>query len=253
MNHLAMKCTIDVPPVNLIKKQMETFGGKMTVKAIVSNNKLLFAEVDDDFVDFLFSLLALPLGGAEWLLGCDTCLTNIDNLYKSLSNMGMNKYLKSIDKTKAQLLHPMLPLCYYSRTRFLSPTFHCLYFSQDSMHSVNPSGCGSQVKCYKFPEGEVEYSRLTCLWVLKYWQAKYVKGQTIYMVTDDLTVTPLSSATGLSVLNNLKIPLSNVEELELVVGLEEALSILKASLTSSCALTDGLITPFLMKQPKQEG
>lgn len=32
----------------------------------------------------------------------------------------------------------------------------------------------------------------------------------------------------------------------------QALSVVKASLTSNCALTDGLINPKLKKQPKQE-
>ncbi|CAA0808583.1 Unknown protein [Striga hermonthica] len=201
MNHVAMKCDIGVLPVDLIKKQMEPFGAKkMAVKVIVSANKLLFAEVDGDFVDFLFSLLSLPLGMVECLLGSVTCLTNTDNLYRSVANMRNDKYLKNKYETKAQLLQPHIPLCYYSK-----------------------------------------------------WQEKYVKGPTMYMVTDDLNVTPLSSTLGLSVLNRLKIPLSEVKELKLVVGMEEALGILKASLTSSRALTDGLLKPLLRKQQKQKG
>ncbi|CAA0808598.1 Protein of unknown function (DUF674 [Striga hermonthica] len=262
MKHVAMKCEIGVLPVDLIKQLAETCSAKkMTVKAIVSSNKLLFAEVDASFVDFLFSLLAVPLGRIACLLRCDTCLNNIDNLYKSVENKSAEKYLKNKCKANALLLQPKLPFCYCSRNYFISPTdtdFPSLYFYQDMrclspLQSVNSSD-GYWVNCYKFPEDQVAYSTYT-LQNSRYlaWQEKYVKRQTMYMVTDDLTVTPLSSISGFSILNSLKIPLSEVKELELVVGLEEALSIMKASLTSSRALTDGLINPFLRKQLKQEG
>ncbi|KAL6554125.1 hypothetical protein OROMI_019798 [Orobanche minor] len=51
----------------------------------------------------------------------------------------------------------------------------------------------------------------------------------------------------------LNVPLSDVKELELDIGLKEALGILRASLTSARALTDGLmIKPTLKKKPKGE-
>lgn len=53
----------------------------------------------------------------------------------------------------------------------------------------------------------------------------------MFMVTDDLRVSTPPSASILSTLNQMKIPLSDVEIEELVIGMEEALSILKASLT----------------------
>ncbi|CAA0808595.1 Unknown protein [Striga hermonthica] len=264
LNHVAMKCVIGVLPVDLVKKQMEpVVANKMTVKAIVSANKLLFAEVDATFVDFLFSLLALPLGGVECLLRCDSCLINIDNLYKSVENESAGKYLKNQLEANTQLLQPNLPFCYCSRNYFISPTdtlFPSLYFHQD-IDCLLPfplaklsDGYGKWVSVYKFPENQRAYSTYSHQnFHYIAWREKYVKRQTMYMVADDLTVTPLSSTSGFSIINSLKIPLSEVKELQLAVGLEEALSILKASLTSSRALTDGLITPFLMKQPKQEG
>ncbi|KAL1560819.1 hypothetical protein AAHA92_10990 [Salvia divinorum] len=76
----------------------------------------------------------------------------------------------------------------------------------------------------------------------------YVDGAIMYMVSDDLTVAPLGVTSGLSVINELKISLSDLKEVKLQVGLEEGLSILKAALTSTTALTNGLIKPFLKKQ-----
>lgn len=58
----------------------------------------------------------------------------------------------------------------------------------------------------------------------------------MFMVTDDLGVSTPPSASNLSTLNQMKIPLSDVEIDGLVIGMEEALSILKASLTSDLCL-----------------
>ncbi|KAL1560803.1 hypothetical protein AAHA92_10975 [Salvia divinorum] len=71
-------------------------------------------------------------------------------------------------------------------------------------------------------------------------------------VTDDLTVTPFCIVSILSNLNEEKIPLSDVEEVELQIGPKEALSILEASLTSKCALTDALLSQVMTKKPKRE-
>ncbi|GER53234.1 hypothetical protein STAS_30745 [Striga asiatica] len=70
---------------------------------------------------------------------------------------------------------------------------------------------------------------------------RVVKQNTMYNVTDDLTVTPFSITSSFSILSRLKIPLSDVDEVDLVVGPDEGLRILKASLTSTSALTDALM------------
>ncbi|KAL6529639.1 hypothetical protein OROGR_015262 [Orobanche gracilis] len=79
----------------------------------------------------------------------------------------------------------------------------------------------------------------------------YVKGQRMYMVKDNLTVAPWSMISYFSTLIEQKVPVSDVGEMVLHIGLEEALSILKASLSSNCALSNGL-NHMLKRQPKQE-
>ncbi|KAK6157286.1 hypothetical protein DH2020_011534 [Rehmannia glutinosa] len=195
---------------------------KMTVKAMVqkSTNKILFVEAKGDFVDFLCSFLTIPLGGVECLLGGNACLKNIDNLYKSIANVNGDNYLKT-KETKAMLLKPKLSHLYNSVNHFL-PFIEKGLSTSNSSH-VSPGG------------------------------GKIVKGERMYVVTDDLTVTPFCMASSFSVLSRLKIPLSDVNELELEIGLDEALSILKASLTSTSALTNGVMNnPISKKQPKQE-
>ncbi|KAF6149650.1 hypothetical protein GIB67_017383 [Kingdonia uniflora] len=58
---------------------------KMTLKLMVSKprNEVLYAEDGADFGDFIFSILTLPLGSVIKILGGNTNMGCIDNLYKS--------------------------------------------------------------------------------------------------------------------------------------------------------------------------
>ncbi|KAL3635450.1 hypothetical protein CASFOL_019997 [Castilleja foliolosa] len=223
MNSIAVECDTGILPVDQAVEQSSCNDKKMTVKAIMqeSTNRLLFVEADGNFVDFLFSMFTIPLGTVERLLGGSTGLKNIDNLYRSLGNITDDKYLKTQD-TKTLLLDPCLPVGYVSKDNIL-PLIEETWKRND--------------RFFKSPKGP----------------GNYVKGQKMYMATDDLTVTPLCMSSSISIFKQLNVPFSDVKELELDIGLKEALSILKASLTSTSALTDGLmIKPISMKKPKQE-
>ncbi|KAL6535891.1 hypothetical protein OROHE_012735 [Orobanche hederae] len=89
---------------------------KFTVQK--STSKLLFAQAEEDFVCFIFSLLAIPLGGVESLLGGSSSVKNVDNLYWSVANIDGDKYLK-IKDTKAMLLKPKVSHGYISKGHIL--------------------------------------------------------------------------------------------------------------------------------------
>ncbi|CAA0808586.1 Protein of unknown function (DUF674 [Striga hermonthica] len=236
----------------LIPKTEETTVSNCEKKMILnvmlqkSTQKLIFAQAKDDFVEFLFSLLTIPLGGALSLLGTNTGATSLDNFYTSVENINGDEYLKTKD-TKAKLRDTRLPIGYMSPNQLLPLTeggYRELHYSRPSEYYrcngyLSPSTITyrrSRLLRYKSPKGN----------------GNYVKGPTMYMVTDDLTVTPLCVTSSLSILDRLGIPLSDVRELELNIGLEEVLSILKASLTSTSALTNGLFRPSPKKRVKQE-
>lgn len=48
---------------------------RMNLKVLLhkATNKFVFAEATDEFLEFLFSFLTIPLGGVESLLGGKTC------------------------------------------------------------------------------------------------------------------------------------------------------------------------------------
>ncbi|KAG8368387.1 hypothetical protein BUALT_Bualt15G0040200 [Buddleja alternifolia] len=197
---------------------------KMILKAIIrkSTNKVLLAQADEDFIDFLFSLLTIPLGRAVCLLGSNTCLGSADNLYRSIANLDTERYLNT-ENLKSALLKPQLPPEYLSKNQI---------FSHTEVMSNHYNGSNMNF---------VDLNR----------KSGYVKGPAMFMVTDDLVVTPSSAISSLSLIKNLKIPFSDVEELRFEIGMEEALNILKSSFTSTSALTDGL-KPILKRQLKQE-
>ncbi|CAM8957914.1 unnamed protein product [Rhodiola kirilowii] len=63
---------------------------KMELKLFVDNKslKVLFAEADKEFVDFLFSILALPLGTVTRLLKQkDSVLGSLGALYESIESL----------------------------------------------------------------------------------------------------------------------------------------------------------------------
>ncbi|KAF9618780.1 hypothetical protein IFM89_002648 [Coptis chinensis] len=66
----------------------------------------------------------------------------------------------------------------------------------------------------------------------------FIKGPAYFLVTDELVVEPFSPISSISYINKMGVPLSDLQEQKANVGEHEALSILKASLTSKSALTD---------------
>ncbi|KAL3830424.1 hypothetical protein ACJIZ3_019226 [Penstemon smallii] len=236
--------SFNLPPE--MKKGTTSSSKKMKVNAMVqkSNNKLLFVQAKEEFVEFLFSLLTIPLGQVESLLGGDTSLGEIDNFYRSIVNLDGDRYLTL--GAKGMLIKPKLPPKYLSKYQIFpiseqkAPDLYYYIRYYKGIEHLSP---------YKSEDEGTLVS-----WVYSknlQGEVSFVKGPGMFMVTDDLTVTPLCMVSTLSTLKERKITLSDVEELELDIGLEECLSILKSSLISSNSLTNGLIH-VLKKQPKQE-
>ncbi|XP_057792657.1 uncharacterized protein LOC131009373 [Salvia miltiorrhiza] len=203
--------------LNQIKNEDNTDSKKIVLKVMVQKScgKLLYAQAEEDFVEFLFSLFNIPLGGAEHLLAGKTCIKAIDNLYRSTAVVIDDKYFKAPDTinrlTKPNVVHGCI-----SDDNILLLTEECLPDDYSDM---------SWSSSDKFPNGK----------------GSYLKIPQTYHVADDLTVTPLCIFSILSSLKKQEIPISDVKEVELQIGLKEGLNILKASLTSTTALTDALL------------
>ncbi|KAK7256856.1 hypothetical protein RIF29_30396 [Crotalaria pallida] len=223
-----------------------------------SDGKIVCAQGKEDFANFLLSFLTFPLGGVARLLDGCSSMGSVDRLYKSIIDLNED-YFKTkevMDKVvdlglapQFKLRNQILPIseskaqsyfCYtnsYKSRRkiihltdfFLTPDYEdysdCMLETCNTLDMVDPISENGSAK-------------------------GFVKGPTMYMATDDLAVTQMSSISIMSLISRMNISLSDMEEKVVSIGIKEVtsvqnsyeigLSILKASLTSTSALTNGL-------------
>ncbi|CAN6692870.1 unnamed protein product [Malus baccata var. baccata] len=194
-------------------------------------------------------------------------LSNENQLFKSVQDLD-NRYMKS-NYHKEILLSPKLApgVChdnhllgteeatfYYASNRGLLSTDKTLLASRIS---AGFSSFGGSV----FGTSDVESSikSMKVMGPKSYQdQEKGVQGQgflepAMFTVTDDLIIRPISLIFGLSLLNELKVPSTDIEVKIVHVGKEEALRLLVASFVCDSALTNVFIRePKQNKRPKQE-
>ncbi|KAI8023658.1 hypothetical protein LOK49_LG03G03182 [Camellia lanceoleosa] len=210
---------------------------KINLKLIIhkSNKRALYAEVEENFIELLCSLLVLPIGYVfkEFpslpFKGC------MDNIYKSIQDFGDDKFFQS-EEMKAILVDPKL-----------APGLACCNKLIGIEEAINPSFSTFRsfftTRCSELsskpPPGEAKMS------------SGFMKGPSMFMVTDNLLIKPISPISGISLMNRLKVPLSDVGELEVTMGKDEALHLLVASLISGSALTNAFKS-FMLKEPQQE-
>ncbi|XP_058181397.1 uncharacterized protein LOC131299842 [Rhododendron vialii] len=82
----------------------------ITLKLLVDtkNNRVLFAEARKDFIDFLFTLLSLPIGTVVRLLTAKSLVGSLGNLYDSVDNLS-DTYMQPNQK-KEVLLKPKVAI-----------------------------------------------------------------------------------------------------------------------------------------------
>lgn len=191
---------------------------KIIVKLIVQkvDNKVLYAESTEDFIDLLFSLLTVPLGSMEELLGGHSSLKCVDNLYKSVGDLNVDRFMGS-NNLKEMLLSPKLPLGYLCKNQVLDvkevtvkPQLCIKKNYDESKKFFTYTGqCKRYVKGPKASDGNTARDQ------------GYVKGPATFMVTDDLVVTPLSSISSICLLKSLNADISSLEKRVISVGEEE--------------------------------
>ncbi|GAU50821.1 hypothetical protein TSUD_177600 [Trifolium subterraneum] len=186
---------------------------KMTVNVLrrKSNQQILFVEGKEDFADFLFSFLTFPLGGVLHMLVGFSSISCIDNLYKSVTELSSERCLRSQLVKDTVLTEPYISLLYELKNRILP---------------IPVSPVTSRTLKFVDPKSPIS--------------GGFTRGPISFMVTDGFVVTPTSSISGLAYLEKINVPLNDVEESVMSIGRKEGLSILKASLTSTSAITNGL-------------
>jgi len=72
-----------------------------------SDNKVLYAQGQQDFANLLLSFLTFPLGGIARIFGGNCSLGSINSLYNSIVDLDENQYLTSSD-AKNRLVDPCI-------------------------------------------------------------------------------------------------------------------------------------------------
>ncbi|PNY13838.1 DUF674 family protein [Trifolium pratense] len=212
-----------------------------------SDGKVLCAQGEQDFADLLLSFLTFPLGGINRIFGENFSLGSIGRLYKSIAELNENRYLIT-KEAKNMLVAP----CISQQLKLSKPIFSIL---EPGVVEYNCYYDGGNAICGQFFNAGEDMSSAAICWNLNFSNCVashegYVKGPAMYVATDDLIVAPLSPISALGLLNRFKIPLDDLKEKVVTIGIKEALSILKAGLTSKSALTNGLA--HLLTEVKEE-
>ncbi|XP_045829563.1 uncharacterized protein LOC123921177 [Trifolium pratense] len=244
---------------------------KMDIKVVQSKSKekIIIAEANGDFVNFIFSFLTMPLGSIVNLFDGNSLTGCVGNLYKSVEKLDSSLCTDS----HSVLLNPGIapqfgcpnqPLniphvedpTYYYGTERLSLNDGFFYIIKEKIEG----GVISKT------EGSIYDAKLlTALDPkspnrLKEGVVGFVKRATLFSVGDDLKVKPLSANSCFSYLKELRLSLDDIEVKVISIGEAEALSLLAASLTSKFTLTDVLGDQLnvpnqestSLKVPKQE-
>ncbi|KAJ9550992.1 hypothetical protein OSB04_015037 [Centaurea solstitialis] len=184
-------------------------------------------EANEDFVDFLFGFLEIPLGTLVGKLNNgNTSFECLNNLFASISNMGAGECIKS-QKLKDMLIQPQLVYKYVSGNQIFPlnvPKSYEIRYHEPKLYLKDPRDL----------------------------EDRYLKSPSKFMLTDDLVVTPLSSISVFAMLNKLKVPLNDVEQHAIVIGITEGLKILNAALESNSAFTDGLLAEIIEKKRRYD-
>ncbi|CAM0958808.1 unnamed protein product [Alopecurus aequalis] len=230
----------------------------LTMKLLVDSNpqrpRVVFAEAGKDTVDFLFSLLAMPSGTAVKLLGMESMVGCIGNLYTSVEKLG-DPYMQP-GATKNAILSPTVLSPVSSHKSSLlrlpePPSAPKSFFRCDSGYVYT--------SCRNYVTNDKGARCPSCGGPMNY-DAPYVSsgsmtpeakgfvqgGMATYTVTDDLMIFPMSNISNMAMLNTVAVrDLGALQEKTVQLGYKEGLAILKASLMSKTVLTD----VFVRKKP----
>ncbi|MED6114833.1 hypothetical protein PIB30_084280 [Stylosanthes scabra] len=218
-----------------------------------SNGKILFAEGGEDFANFIFGFLALPLGGVLHMLKGNSGVGSLDELYMGAVNLDQNYFVWKT-KVKKMVVAPEIAPHFTTKYHLLpiseSPVpkyyFHEACGIDDLVDIVTTYHCTDDVKRQKckpldFIDPKFPY------------EDGFVRGPMLYTVMDGLSVKAMSSNSAMSMLEGVfDTPLSDLEEVEASIGIMEGLNILKASLLTGAALTNGFSHLFSSQEEQVE-
>ena len=185
---------------------------------------MLFAEAGKEFIDFILSILALPLGTFIPLFKKQGMVGSFGNIYHSIDNLG-TVYLQP-NVNKETLLKPKLHISGGgSGVPLKSPDFASSAKSRKLYRCArDTSKCDLYVaydfnatcpSCSKVMNSEINFVDPPST------NGGYVKGGVTYMVMDDLEVKPMCTTSTFTLLNKFNVKkLGVLEEKVIDLGMD---------------------------------
>uniref|UniRef100_A0A2N9HUM2 SHSP domain-containing protein n=1 Tax=Fagus sylvatica TaxID=28930 RepID=A0A2N9HUM2_FAGSY len=213
----------------------------LKLKLLIEKNssKVVFAEARKEFVDFLFGHLQVPLGSIMGLLSqydmVDSAGGSLSRVYESIKNLDPSFLEPNVNK-ESDFLRPKPTFSSNTDTpelllNFVPPNTPIPIPTAVIVPATSKTvtvGSTSDITQQK-PHTEKK-------------ETGYVRGVVTYMVMDDLMVKPMSSISGISLLNDLSIKdISSLQEKMVEVDLKKGLELVRASFYSTTVLTDVFI------------
>ncbi|XP_065622823.1 uncharacterized protein LOC112000069 [Quercus suber] len=206
----------------------------MRLKLLIDtkNRKVLFAEADKDFVDFLFHILRLPLGTIIPLLKKQGTVGSFENIYDSIENLSTTYLQPNVNKEtllkhkvhissgtgEVPLLLPDIESSPTSRKFFRCSRLqnnNCYGYVADDGSALCPSCQVSMTRDLSFVDPLTSDNSVSS-------GGGYVKGVVTYMIMDDLEVKPMSTISSITLLNKLNVKqLGDLEEKVVELGMDE--------------------------------
>ncbi|KAJ1282542.1 hypothetical protein BS78_03G060600 [Paspalum vaginatum] len=229
---------------------------ELSMKLLIDtkSQKVCFAEAGNNVVEFLSSLLCLPVSTIVNLLTKERMVGSIGNVLGSVQELDAKYVISSTSKERyvspavaPSVLHPLQQLL--DAPLNVSSFFTCQGKANHNGTLV-PCGYFSAIKD-TFCPGCLRSMGKAMVHVKPY---GLVGGTATYTVKDDLSVTPASSVSSITLLAQCGVKdLSTLEERTVKIGKEEALGILLASLKSKTVLTDVFLEKKKARCKKETG
>ncbi|XP_060675389.1 uncharacterized protein LOC125421388 isoform X2 [Ziziphus jujuba] len=212
----------------------------MNLKLLIDSRgqRVLFAEAGKDFVDFLFTLMSLPVGTVTNLLSSNAMVGTLGKLYQSIENLDDIYVQPNIDKET--LLNPKPPALYGANPiPLLLPNNNIRHEHEgknmyvcSQINICNTSQFGARVSGHLYvaddskamcPQcknrmsvavnyvvggkkiGENELHSISSSSSASCGEGGFVKGVVTYMVMDDLEVSPMSTISSIAILNKFDV------------------------------------------------
>ena len=205
---------------------------QMSVKLIIDKKeeRVLFAEAGKDFIDFLFSLLILPIGPVLGFLDNDNFLLKggLPKLNQSVKDLD-KKYINP-NHEKDVILKPKPSVPYLSQLSLVplmvhepSVTYRCLRTGCNKKPTSSFSFNNPPATSSYFDDDRICPSCYREMAIVD--EGGFVNGTVTYMVMDDLVVSPMSTiSTSIACLNKHNIKdFGALEEKVVYVGKDEVI------------------------------